>query len=411
VSLALTELSISSRAFAAIKQPLVTSAKPEEGDLISVMCSFKIRHRLAVTLCMLSPLLCAAQEPAASNEVSYLSFEVPGSLGTFPMSINDSMAVTGYYFISSTVTRGFLREPDGAITTFDVLGGVWTEPESINAAGDVSGFYEVVAGVPQGFVRYSNGRIVTFDPIGFRLNPPEAQPVSINDFGVIAGNYPFPLAASDGFTRSPAGEFTTIGFALGADYETVVTGLNDSGTVVGYFAMDSNISSFIRHPDGFSTQFDVPVDVGNDGRLETTAESINADGVVAGRYYACLQPCTSPTAGGFVRSPQGTLTLFSPPGKIVDLPVKLDKPFGASITAQHQLSINQAGIITGSYVDAEGAQHGFVRNPYGTITSFDPPRSGQTTATSINDSGVIAGSYYYDWNNQIAEGFLRLPKP
>jgi len=28
-----------------------------------------------------------------------------------------------------------------------------------------------------------------------------------------------------------------------------------------------------------------------------------------------------------------------------------------------------------------------------------------------NDSGVIAGSYFYDWNNQIAEGFLRVPQP
>ena len=60
--------------------------------------------------------------------------------------------------------------------------------------------------------------------------------------------------------------------------------------------------------------------------------------------------------------------------------------------------------------DVEGAQHGFVRNPYGTITSFDPPRGRQTTATSINDSGVITGSYFYDWNNQIAEGFLRVPQ-
>ena len=52
-----------------------------------------------------------------------------------------------------------------------------------------------------------------------------------------------------------------------------------------------------------------------------------------------------------------------------------------------------------------------MRNPYGTMTSFDPPRGGKTTATSINDSGVIAGSYFFDWNAQIAEGFLRLPQP
>jgi hypothetical protein len=373
------------------------------------MCSLKIRHCLVATLCTFSSLFCAAQEPAVSSEVSYLSFEVPGALGTYPMSINNSMAVTGYYYASPTMTRGFLRDADGAITTFDVLGDVWTEPESINDAGVITGYYEVVAGSPLAFMRYADGRMARLEtPAGQGLT---AQPVSINAFEEIAGDYPFPLPAStDGFTRSSAGAFTTIGLALGAAYQTVVTGLNDSGTVVGYFAVDSNISSFIRHPDGFSIQFDVPVEVGNDGRLETTAESINADGVVAGRYYACLQPCTSATAGGFVRSPQGIFTLFSPPGTIVGLPVELDEPFGASTRGPHQLSINQAGTVTGSYVDTEGAQHGFVRNPYGTITSFDPPRGKQTTATSINDGGVIAGSYYYEWNAQIAQGFLRLPK-
>jgi hypothetical protein len=385
------------------------------------MCSSKVCHCLVVTLCIFIPLFCAAQEPAVSSEVSYLSFEVPGALGTYPVSVNDSMVVTGYYYVSPTVTAGFLREPDGAITTFSVLGSVWTEPESINAAGDVTGFYEVVAGVPQGFVRYSTGRIVTFDPpIGFKFNPPEAQPVSVNDFGVIAGNYPFPLSAADGFTRSAAGEFTNFGFGDGADYETVVTGLNASGTVVGYFAVDSNRSSFIRHPDGFLIQFDVPVDLGEcqDYVQSTVAESINANGVVAGWYSLSIDPCPTVTAGGFVRSQQGIFTLFNPPGTIATLPGPgLPGPAGfvkggkESLSAPHRLSINLSGSIAGSYVDAEGAQHGFLRNPYGTITSFDPPRGGQTTATSINDSGVIAGSYFYDWNAQIPQGFLRLPKP
>jgi len=113
-----------------------------------------------------------------------------------------------------------------------------------------------------------------------------------------------------------------------------------------------------------------------------------------------------------VRSPQGVFTRFNPPGTIVTLPDEPGLVFGdESFTAPHRLSINQEGSITGSYVDADGAQHGFVRNPYGTITSFDPPKGKQTTATSINDSGVIAGSYFYDWNNQIAEGFLRVPQP
>jgi hypothetical protein len=379
------------------------------------MCSLKVRHCLVVTLCIFIPLFCAAQEAAVSSEVSYVSFEIPGALGTYPMGINNSMAVTGYYYVSSTVTAGFLRDADGTITTFSVRDGLWTEPESINAAGDITGFYEVVAGVPQGFVRYSNGRMVTFDPPSeFRFNPPEAQPVSINDFGVIAGNYPFPLAATDGFTRTAAGEFTHFGFADGADYKTVVTGLNASGTVVGYFAVDSNRSSFIRHADGFSIQLDVPVDVGEceDYIQSTVAETINANGVVAGWYSLHLDPCASATVGGFVRSPQGVFTLFNPPGTIATLPGPgFENGAEESLSAPHRLSINLGGSIAGSYVDAEGAQHGFVRNPYGTITSFDPPRGGQTTATSINDSGVIAGSYFYDWNIQIPQGFLRVPKP
>ena len=141
------------------------------------------------------------------------------------------------------------------------------------------------------------------------------------------------------------------------------------------------------------------------------AESVNADGVVAGVYSVCFYACATTNAGGFVRSPQGVFTLFNPPGTIVTSLVPHRVLGGVPLTTPHRLSINQAGTITGSYVDAEGAQHGFVRNPYGTITSFDPPRGKQTTATSINDSGVITGTYFYDWNTQIAQGFLRVPEP
>ena len=51
--------------------------------------------------------------------------------------------------------------------------------------------------------------------------------------------------------------------------------------------------------------------------------------------------------------------------------------------------------ITGSYLDAAGIQHGFVRDPYGTITSFDPPESKFTDVTGINEGGAISG-YYSD---------------
>jgi hypothetical protein len=397
----------------------------------SVMSFLKTRHCLVATLCMLSPLFCVAQKAAVINEVSYLSFEVPGALGTYPMSINASMAVTGYYYVSSTETRGFLRNQDGTITTFSVRDGVWTEPESINAAGDITGYYEdfpaqstgFQGGLPHGFIRYADGRTVTFNGPTSGEAGSQAQPISINDWGEVVGNYPFPNYAAVVFVRSAGGSFIfNFDLALGAANATVATGFNDGGTIIGYvepggsYRYGYTVDLRGIHDDVFD-KFDVPV--GGVQNEVTTPESINDVGAIAGWYNffkTCLGCAATFGAGGFVRSPQGVFTLFNPPGTLVTLPQtglweESTTASSLSLSAPHRLSINHAGTITGSYLDVEGAQHGFVRNPYGTITSFDPPRGRQTTATGINDSGVITGSCYYDWNNQIAEGFLRVPQP
>jgi hypothetical protein len=101
---------------------------------------------------------------------------------------------------------------------------------------------------------------------------------------------------------------------------------------------------------------------------------------------------------------------IQPPGDDCDFTWVRFRGRGESLSAPKRLSINQEGTIAGSSIDVKGAQHGFVRNADGVITSFDPPKGKQTTATSINDGGVIAGSYYDDWNAQAPVGFLRVPK-
>lgn len=129
--------------FIGIKRLVITAGRKRE---IVTMRAFRISHRPVFTWCMLILIVCAAQKPGVGSEASYLSFQVPGALGTYPMSINNSMTVTGYYTTSPTTAAGFFRDTDGAITTFSVRGSLWTEPESINAAGDITGFYEVVSG-------------------------------------------------------------------------------------------------------------------------------------------------------------------------------------------------------------------------------------------------------------------------
>ena len=207
---------------------------------------------MVAALCVLGPLTCAAHGGNINGEATYISFSVPGSLGTYPMSINNSMTVTGYYYVTPTQTRGFVRDADGTITTFDVdvAGVVWIEPESINARGDITGFYELAAtppqppyGVtgnqPQGFLRYADGRVIQFDPpqvistSPMEVFPPEAQPVGINDFDDIAGNYGF-FSRPSVFTRSAAGVYDA---GISFDRATWATGINWAGSVVGLLSL------------------------------------------------------------------------------------------------------------------------------------------------------------------------------
>src|SRR5580700_8037063 len=64
-------------------------------------------------------------------------------------------------------------------------------------------------------------------------------------------------------------------------------------------------------------------------------------------------------------------------------------------------SINVGGLITGSYQGADTVYHGFLRSPNGKFTTFEAPGADTTAGsyngtapTSINDFGVITGSFY-----------------
>src|SRR6202042_1940695 len=113
---------------------------------------------VVAALCVLGLLTCVAYGGNISGEATYVSFSVSGALGTYPMGINASMEVTGYYNTSST-QRGFLREADGTVTTFAVGGATSTVPEGINAAGDITGYYLKPTSYNElRFVRVANGR-------------------------------------------------------------------------------------------------------------------------------------------------------------------------------------------------------------------------------------------------------------
>jgi hypothetical protein len=64
-------------------------------------------------------------------------------------------------------------------------------------------------------------------------------------------------------------------------------------------------------------------------------------------------------------------------------------------------------MIAGTSFDRHDVSHGFVRDRDGSITTDDVPGSVSTMAYTINPRGVIAGSF--SDASGVSHGFLRIP--
>lgn len=104
--------------------------------------------------------------------------------------------------------------------------------------------------------------------------------------------------------------------------------------------------------------FDAPGADLNPGDYNGTYPSgINAWGVIAGAYQSA-----DTVLHGFLRSPGGESISFQAPGA--------DTTAG-SYNGTYPSNINDLGAITGSYYDANGFSHGFLRSPDRNFTTFD----------------------------------------
>lgn len=127
----------------------------------------------------------------------------------------------------------------------------------------------------------------------------------------------------------------------------------------------------------------------------TYPSGINVWGVITGSY----QDANS-SFHGFLRTRDGKFTTFEAPGA--------DTTPG-SFNGTSPTSINDLGAITGSFNDATGLTHGFLRGPDGKFTTFDVPGAGAygTFPIGLNLEGAIVG-YALD-SNFLFHAFLRSP--
>jgi probable HAF family extracellular repeat protein len=149
----------------------------------------------------------------------YTIIDVPGAAGTLAFGINDEGTVVGWGFEANGVYHGFLRDEDGHFTTFDVPGAgpfipqansplvILPLPLTINSSGTVAGDYVDKNNVFHGFVRSPDGNITSFDPAGSVATFGDTS--GITRAGTIAGGYLTADGVNHGFVRDPEGAITS----------------------------------------------------------------------------------------------------------------------------------------------------------------------------------------------------------
>lgn len=256
-----------------------------------------------------------------------------------------------------------LRNPDVKLITFDVPGAIGgTVATGISPKGEVVGYYGDSNKVTQSFVRKPDGNITTF----MVPNSIFTLATAVNAEGLVVGDYAYLDGGIDG-------TYLQVGFRRSPDGTLTdilsigvvgeVNGVNNQGTVVGDFLSEEEVwTSFLETPNGTTTTFDALGTAINPGPTGTRAKAINAKGQIAG-YYG--DP-TDNLQHGYIRQPNGSVVHFDVPGATITDPA----------------SINNAGEVVGT--STNGA---FLRKTDGklvTLTDLSP--------VVINDVGEIAGT-------------------
>ena len=219
---------------------------------------------------------------AGSAHAAYLNIIDPlNPTFTQALGINDFGVIAGYG--NGSIFNGFVLPPPYGSANFSrenfpgATGG--TQVIGIDNAGDTVGFYVDAAGNNHGFFKPFGGAFTTVDQTGSVFN----QLLGINHAGTeIAGYSSFtdPTGATGQQAFSLVGStYTNINALLPANFNSQATGVNNAGTVVGFYQYDAagDFSAF-ADKGGLISSFQFP------GSVSTQALGINDLGEIVGDY-------------------------------------------------------------------------------------------------------------------------------
>lgn len=289
---------------------------------------------------------------ALAQTYVYQSFDVsipqyPGySLISLP-AINDYSTVVGGLYASNGDAIGFLRPSGGGAYGFQNGVNAVNRFRGINNGGYVSGTWAdgQITGPPiqgRAYVLYNN----QYNYIN--INAYLSVAAGINNNNTSAGYGQVQGVGFVGYlTNSFQNQYYYFGSVYGFSYPIYAYGLNDASKVVGLYAdAYNNLSSFIF--DGSNQNFytfTIP------GATGVTLYGINNSNRLVG---SCV---VNGTTYGFV-------TTFVPNGQA---PVTfLFYPYSRSTVTT---GINNNGVVVGTYVDTNGATHGYLATAAGAQAS------------------------------------------
>ncbi len=252
---------------------------------------------------------------------------------------------------------------------------------AINNFGEVAGSYSTF--IPpnsvsfHGYIRNATAVLDTFDT--------PFMVTGINDSRTVVGFD----AAYDGFIRNASGSTTT--FSVPGFTHTYTSGINNAGDVIGYAISGAVHVGYIRSANDGSFSLLGPVSVG----VPTTGYAINNSGqyTVADNLFR----------QAFIRDVNGGETLLTIP----NVPSVEIIPTG----------LNDFGTVVGQYFPLingqQGANFGFMRAIDGTITTLEAPGAlpHSTTPVGINNRGQVYGFADLVDDNESWVGFIAETKP
>ncbi|MGA9600842.1 MAG: hypothetical protein WBS22_11445 [Methylocystis sp.] len=167
-------------------------------------------------------------------------------------------------------------------------------------------------------------------------------------------------------------------------------GINNSGLISGYFGIGGGV---MGHPNqGYTHSGGVFSPTTNfPGSVQTQLTGLNNNGTVVG-FWAPSNNGNDPNYGFYEQS-----------GKFITV-VNPGTP--SPPTVNQLLGVNDSNVAVGFYNDALGNSHGYTYNiTTTTFTGINYPSAASTTAAGINNAGDIVG-FYSTVTGGPANGFL-----